>query len=694
MKDFNYYADWAISHINALIQKVGKNELKELKKSFSFQIDMMIEKSRSFPPGTIREWQGKKYKKLNNGKWARFYGERNTRADITGIVRSLKNLSRNIEMLKNDSSKSEAEKTLILDKYISDNIERFKDKSGNILKEARELHEMAMSYRAKKDEASQKEKRETWSKKLSDKNKFEFTGLSDNEKKKKKDEIQKNIVAQIKADSVPYDNSGAYDKAAEKWLENNPQKSAWSSIGEIIINKKSVARDMHHGEAQDKYLKLQTLPAVKSVLEHGIYLGYEKDFDGKPIDNHYFAGKIKYGNDEKIIFCRVRENKGEKNRFYVHEVFTEDEIKNGLAVRKVNGSLPRFTSKPLYKYILQDLLNVKENNSSVNEKIISKEQQKEIKGFPALYRTVQNNIKIVASNKKNLKEYGGFYRLKRLDSETAEKFKKQKELIQEQKEALKRITAKISQYGTSAEDLKHYEKEAENVWEKYFISAFAQKYGEENAKVIKGSKGTKRYDRDVRALSRMLSFIHNGNYVGLADALADDFSAGAKRIVYEKLTGEKLPKTQKGTIEYFLNKIDGDISVKKSLLVVQKSFFDEYFSKRTIPAMQKSLTWSGYELQGRTTWNGLNISIENKKGSVRRGVDKDGHKWATKMHFDYGYIRGTEGTDGDHVDCYLGGNKDAKKVYIVHQNDPVTHKYDEDKCMLGFDTLVERPAIN
>lgn len=103
--------------------------------------------------------------------------------------------------------------------------------------------------------------------------------------------------------------------------------------------------------------------------------------------------------------------------------------------------------------------------------------------------------------------------------------------------------------------------------------------------------------------------------------------------------------------------------------------------------LEKSLTWSGHKLQDRTSWNGLNISIENKKGSVRRGVDKDGHKWATKMHFDYGYIRGTEGTDGDHVDCYLGDNMDAKKVYIVHQNDPVTHKYDEDKCMLGFDSL-------
>ena len=108
--------------------------------------------------------------------------------------------------------------------------------------------------------------------------------------------------------------------------------------------------------------------------------------------------------------------------------------------------------------------------------------------------------------------------------------------------------------------------------------------------------------------------------------------------------------------------------------------------------LNKSLTWSGHKLQGRTTFNGLNISIENKKGSIRRGVDSDGHKWAIKMHFNYGYIRGTEGVDGDHVDCYIGDNIDAKNVYIIHQKIPGTDKYDEDKCMLGFDTLADAKA--
>jgi hypothetical protein len=104
-------------------------------------------------------------------------------------------------------------------------------------------------------------------------------------------------------------------------------------------------------------------------------------------------------------------------------------------------------------------------------------------------------------------------------------------------------------------------------------------------------------------------------------------------------------------------------------------------------SVEKSLTWSGYKLKDRYKFAGFDISIENKKGSVRSGTDKDGHEWHTKMHFDYGYIRGSEGTDGDHVDVYIGPDESSSYVYVVHQNDPVTGKYDEDKVMLGFSSM-------
>ena len=116
--------------------------------------------------------------------------------------------------------------------------------------------------------------------------------------------------------------------------------------------------------------------------------------------------------------------------------------------------------------------------------------------------------------------------------------------------------------------------------------------------------------------------------------------------------------------------------------------YTDLSSKKVI----KSLTYSGHKLQGRTRLYGMDISIENKKGSYRSGVDKDGHKWKTLMHYDYGYIRGTVGTDKDHLDCYVGPDKETQKVYVIHQNDPVTHKYDEDKCMLCFSNAADAKA--
>jgi len=51
----------------------------------------------------------------------------------------------------------------------------------------------------------------------------------------------------------------------------------------------------------------------------------------------------------------------------------------------------------------------------------------------------------------------------------------------------------------------------------------------------------------------------------------------------------------------------------------------------------------------------------------------------------YGYIRQTEGTDGDAVDCFLGSVLDAPWVYVIHSRNK-WGEYDEDKVMLGFDS--------
>ena len=91
-----------------------------------------------------------------------------------------------------------------------------------------------------------------------------------------------------------------------------------------------------------------------------------------------------------------------------------------------------------------------------------------------------------------------------------------------------------------------------------------------------------------------------------------------------------------------------------------------------------------YKMEHRRV-DGYNISIENAKGSVRRGTEADGKPWETTMQNDYGYIRGTEGVDGDHIDVFLSDTPEEGDVFVVDQVNE-DGSFDEHKVMYGFPT--------
>ncbi|MFB2850252.1 LPD38 domain-containing protein [Aeromonas veronii] len=93
---------------------------------------------------------------------------------------------------------------------------------------------------------------------------------------------------------------------------------------------------------------------------------------------------------------------------------------------------------------------------------------------------------------------------------------------------------------------------------------------------------------------------------------------------------------------------------------------------------------AGNYKKGHLTLQGLDIALENPKGSTRSGTDKDGKAWQSTMAHDYGYIKRTLGADGDHVDVFIGDQTDSETVYVVDQVDPKTGKFDEHKVMMGF----------
>jgi hypothetical protein len=85
------------------------------------------------------------------------------------------------------------------------------------------------------------------------------------------------------------------------------------------------------------------------------------------------------------------------------------------------------------------------------------------------------------------------------------------------------------------------------------------------------------------------------------------------------------------------------------------------------------------------SWNGIPLTIENAKGSVRRGIGKDGRPWLARLGAHYGYVRGApKGADGDHVDIFLGPHKKAPHVYVIDQIDHDSKRFDEHKALAAF----------
>lgn len=105
------------------------------------------------------------------------------------------------------------------------------------------------------------------------------------------------------------------------------------------------------------------------------------------------------------------------------------------------------------------------------------------------------------------------------------------------------------------------------------------------------------------------------------------------------------------------------------------------------------LAKANHKLHYRTNFQGMPIGIENRRGSWRHWKDVNGTTGKTKLKDPYGYLNGTKGNDGDAVDVFLGSNPNATHAFVVRQVNPNTGAYDEDKCVLGVDSVEEARGL-
>jgi len=94
---------------------------------------------------------------------------------------------------------------------------------------------------------------------------------------------------------------------------------------------------------------------------------------------------------------------------------------------------------------------------------------------------------------------------------------------------------------------------------------------------------------------------------------------------------------------------------------------------------------AGNYKKGKIKIHGLDISIENPKGSIRKGISKSGKPWKNEMTSHYGYIRRTVGGENEQLDVFVGPKPESEKVYVVKQMNPNTNKFDENKVLMGYE---------
>ena len=175
--------------------------------------------------------------------------------------------------------------------------------------------------------------------------------------------VEKNVIRK-------HDDISAIS-AAMQYVSEHFRNPFNTEIGEVIIDPSSIKQSLSHTIYQNK---LDAIQALGDVLERGVYLGKASDKDGKPIVNYYFAAPVEIGGERKLVFVRSRKASGTPNRFYVHEVFTEDEIRE-LGSQQTAPHLSAMAHRnasEFYKKILAEVMNIK--SDSEKNLIISAEE--------------------------------------------------------------------------------------------------------------------------------------------------------------------------------------------------------------------------------------------------------------------------------------------------------------------------------
>ena len=210
---------------------------------------------------------------------------------------------------------------------------------------------------------------------------------------------------------------------------------------------------------------------------------------------------------------------------------------------------------------------------------------------------------------------------------------------------------------------------------------------------VRDMPGAEEYASQLDDYQTVASFdVHNFDKQQTPDVITK-----AEQVVTEQRISKQAKKIKTEQPDLFTGDLFGGEAAETQQQTQQAKPIGKTSSQQKIKAEEAKVDTNPSEAQkeagnyqkGHINIDGYDITIENPKGSIRRGTDANGNEWQQEMHNTYGYIRGTEGVDGDHIDVFLSDNPTNGSVFVVDQINPSTNEFDEHKVMYGFGTLEE-----
>lgn len=521
--------------------------------------------------------------------------------------------------------------------------------------------------------------------------------------------LKGDAVASIKSGQIKPDEKGRRIPSAvnwiREWLQNNQHNGEFihPQLGVIHLSVGGIKAAMSHKPTD---LDIQAIPAIPEALPKSIVLDVSPDDEGKPIENTVIAAPIKIDDIKYHLVMRLRRDTADKTqnpRFYTFAVAVE-------RAENENGHIPSLVAASSAEEVGQarghdrlsgtslmtraDPLNQVDKLTGGRSRLLNVlHKALAVKEDPKNFSAWFSNSKVVDASGNPLLVYHGSS-----SEEVIEKFDRLFLVSKGKKDGLDSIGTwftdnkdRVTDYGNkkvyaayirlvnplilqSFDELREYWSEVqESNPDKQVQKAYKANnhHGDSTDFVAELSA---KYDGiiikqhgDGEWKNQTAYVVFNSNQIKVINVEADSFNSAINCKCLTSMTNN----CQRA---YCPRKVDG------------KAHQAATSPHNDLAEPTDAQKLAGNYKTGKININGLAISIENPQGSTRSGVNAEDKKWSNTMQHHYGYINGTEGADGDHLDVFVvpGISEDYQgSVFIIDQVEPLTGDFDEHKIIIG-----------